>query len=296
MLNRTISFCTVIYSILSVFFTVGICPINGLITIRFFEWYYFITWMLLDLYFSLTFQKVLRQSQLLLQTAYNLSIHEPRKHIKNSNNQSAPPQNFITPLRQFFGDLPPLHKKDSNETLDGSEILHLLAERQNKVNRYYSYASWCGFSVGALLIAYYLLAIYYLYGYEKGLIQSIIISMCIVLVCHFFFGGLGLKPKKWSRNQSVVSIGFGLTYLITFILAVVLSGDYSIYVSAYLWPICAIFVTIDFSRTNTDKTKNLINPNIDNIASDSFQRSIFKCSMVIFQIFSFNFTIRIVFD
>lgn len=246
-------------------FTVGICPINDSISIRFFEWYYFITWTLLDLYFSLTFQKVLRQNQLLLQSAYNLSIHEPRQKLQNSNDQPATP--YITPLRQFFGDLPPLHKKDSNETLDGSDIMHLLAERQNRVNRYYSIASWSGFSLGTLIVAYYLFAIYFLYGHEKGLIQSIVISVCIVLVTHFFFGGLGLTPLKWSRNQSLVSIAFGLGYIITLVLAVVLSGDFSIYISAYLWPICTVLVTVDFSRNNADKRMSLIKPNTDKVDS-----------------------------
>jgi MFS family permease len=190
-----------------------------------------------------------------------------RENNKKLGNQPIKPQTldtYVTPLRQFFGQNPALQKRDSNKTLDGSEIIHLLAERQKKYMRYYSIASWCGFSVGSLLIAYYLFAIYYLFGHEKGLIQSIIITICIIFISHFFFGGLSLKPVGLTRNQSILSIGFGLIYLVASILAVSLSGDLSIYIAAYLWPICAVLVASDFSRNTPDKTASLINPDTVN--------------------------------
>jgi MFS family permease len=244
-------------------FTAGICPTTDNISVRFIEWYYLITWMLLDLYFSLTFQKVSQQSQLLLQSAYKLSLHELRQNNNKLNDQSAKSQTsetYVTPLRRFFGQLPSLQKKDSNETIDGSDIMQLLAERQKKARRYYSIASWCGVALGMLLIAYYLFAIYYLFGHEQGLIQSILITICIILGCHFFFGGLSLTPIKLTRYQSLISRCFGMIYLVAILLAAVLSGDFLIYVAAYLWPISAVLIASDFSRNSPDKKVSLFNP------------------------------------
>ena len=244
-------------------FSIGICPITDNISIRFYEWYYFISLMLMNLYFALTFQKVLNESQLNLESKFMIKLEEPRKtSVLKSDNQADTSQNYLTPLRRFFGDLPPLVKMDSNKTLDGSNMEQVLSKRQKKIKYYYSTALWSGVSFGTLLIAYYLFAIYYLFGHEKGLIQSIVVSVGIILTSHFFFGGLGLSPIKWTRNQSITSYIFGVSYIITIILAVVLSGDFSIYVSAYLWPVCTILVACDPSRNNPDKSKSLINPGI----------------------------------
>ena len=214
------------------------------------------------MYFALTFQKVTYEYQSQFNFIDHFNADQPWKHTNTDNSDKrhsvSAQKILITPLRQFFGELPPLIKGDSDGTLDGSNLLDAMSKREKKIRSYYSISTWCGICLGLLLVAYYLFAIYYLFGHEKGLIHSIIITICIALFSHFFFGGFSLRPMQLSKNQSKASYGLGIFYSIIAIIAVTESGDFSLYISASLWPLCCVLLVNDPFRHNQEKKTTLI--------------------------------------